>query len=108
MPAKVDVSTILGKFYDVSKMDIVKGTKFSLNQDDATTTDWFFNNDAVLDITVQPKKDQADIDALEIGTSTIFLMTEQNITKTLTINVIAEVLPVITDLGVTDGGVTVK
>lgn len=89
---QVDVLFDFAKVYNVDKkIDVVKGQKFTLNTDLTGESNWFSNNDQVLDIAVAGKN--ADVTAANLGTSTILIMgTDFGIQKELTITVVDEVL----------------
>lgn len=97
---QVDVSFDFARVYDVNRIDVEKGQKFSLKTDFIGTSKWFSDNDPVLDLKVTGNN--ADVEATEVGTSVILIMDEhKNVQKELTISVVDEVLPLATSLGLT-------
>lgn len=78
------------KIYNVSILDIVQGEEFTLVTDAPEGTNWFFDNDEVLEMKVSQK--DALITAKEIGKSTILLMLPtRQVIKEINIQVIQKV-----------------
>lgn len=95
-----DISFEFAKAYDVNKVDVVKGQKFTINTDFDAVSKWFSDNDPVLDLNVTGNS--AEVTAKQTGTSIILIMNEAfQEEKRLTIRVVDEILPVAADLGVT-------
>jgi len=88
---QVDVVFDFARVYIVdNKIDVVKGQKFSLLTDLTGDSKWFSDNDPVLGIIVTGNN--ADVEATDIGTSTILIMgTSFGIHKELTISVVEAV-----------------
>ena len=88
---QVDVIFEFAKVYNVDKkIDVVKGQKFSINTDLTGGSKWFSDNDPVLSINVVGSN--ANIEASELGTSTILIMgTDFGIQKELIISVVEDV-----------------
>lgn len=98
---RVDVSFDFAKVYNIERFDVVIGQNFTLLSD-FDNGKWFSDNDPVLSLRVNGK--DVDAKAVEKGTTTILIMnTEHVIQKTLTINVVDEILPMAASLGVTAG-----
>jgi len=88
---QVDVVFDFARVYTVdNKIDVVKGQKFSLLTDLIGDSKWFSDNDHVLAIVVTGNN--ADVEATDIGTSTILIMgLNFGIHKELTITVVETV-----------------
>lgn len=96
---QVDVTFDFAKAYNIEKIDVAKGQKFTLNTDYAEPSKWFSDNDPVLALKVSGNN--AEAEAKEVGTSTVLIMNSAfGIEKTLTINVVEQVIPMAVDLGV--------
>lgn len=97
---KVDVAFSFAKVYDVSRIDVVKGQKFSLVTDFTGVSKWFSDNDPVLDLKVTDNN--ADVEATAAGTSTVLIMDQNKaVLKELTIAVVEALAPLATSLGLT-------
>jgi membrane carboxypeptidase/penicillin-binding protein PbpC len=94
---QVDVVFQFAKVYDITRIDVVKGQKFSLETDSVKPLSWFANNDKVLSL--DKEGINAEVTASGVGTSTILLMDGEQAIKKLTISVIEEILPEATSLG---------
>lgn len=104
---QADISFEFAKTYNVEKVDVVKGQKFTINTDFDSPSKWFSDNDPVLSLMVEGSS--ADAEAKELGSSTILIMDEQfNIAKTLTIRVVQSIEPMATDLNVSAGEAKLK
>ena len=81
------------KIYDVqSQLDVVQGQVFELEVLDGTP-DIFTNNDQILDL------DGVKVTAAELGTSLIRFMDATSVVKDLTINVVASIGSIASNLG---------
>lgn len=98
---KVDVSFKFAKVYDIEKIDVVIGEKFSLFTDldpAAEISHWFSDNDPVLSMGVNGN--HADLEATGLGTSIILIMNKDYATiKKLIIRVVAEIIEPAAELG---------
>lgn len=105
---QVDLSLSNAKVYDIEKVDIVKGQKFSLLTDYTEPSRWFFDQDQVLNVTQEANS--ADVEATEIGTSTIIIVgaTDFTVLKQITIKVVAEIIEPVADLGTKAGEAVLK
>jgi hypothetical protein len=94
---KVDVSFEFAKVYDVTRIDVVKGQQFSLLTDWISKSKWFSDADEVLEIKV--KDNNAEVKALELGTSVVWIVDENKTTlKELIISVVGSIEPQATAL----------
>lgn len=96
---RVDARLLNATFYDVTRFDIVQGEAFSLDlvEFDGTTS-WFSNNDQVLEIL--QTGNQAEVKALTLGTSLIWIFDSTNTKiKELIITIVAEIVQPVSDLG---------
>lgn len=83
------------KAYDIARLDVVIGQKFSLETD--TPGKLFSDNDPVLDLT--PKGNNVDVVAAEVGTSILWIVgADKQILKELTISVVDKLDPLATKL----------
>lgn len=100
---QVDISFGNARVYNIEKVDVRKGEAFTIHTDAPSDSRWFADNDPVLSVVVSGT--DAEVQANEIGTTTILIMDAGASTaqKQLTIKVVAEILPVATDLGITAG-----
>jgi hypothetical protein len=104
---QVDVTFDFAKVYNIEKIDVAKGQRFALNTDYTEPSKWFSDNDPVLALKVSGNN--AEAEAKEVGTSTVLIMSSAfGIEKTLTINVVEQVVPMAVDLGVSSGDVLFK
>lgn len=96
---RVDARLSNATFYDVARFDIMKGEAFSLDLVEFEgTTSWFSNNDQVLEIL--QTGNQAEVEALELGTSWIWIFDSSNVkVKELIITVVAAIEQPVSDLG---------
>jgi hypothetical protein len=93
---QVDVAFDFAKVFDINRLNVVKGQKFTLLTD-GTNQKWFADNDEVLEIKNAGTK--GDITATGLGTSTILLMgPDKNVLKELTISVLESIEPEATKL----------
>lgn len=102
---QIDVSFDFAKVYNIEKVDVVKGQSFSFQAD--ADGEWFSNNDEVLSLKVIGRDAQATADT--IGTTTILILDEAfTILKTLTVNVVSEIVQRAVTLGATSGTPVLK
>jgi len=102
---QVDVSFEFAKVYNIDTIDVVMGQKFSFQADG--DGQWFSNNDEVISLKVTGKEAQVSADT--IGSTTILIMDEVfAILKTLTVNVVAEIVQQAVTLGATLGTPVLK
>ena len=95
---QVDISFEFAKAYNVTKVDIVKGQKFSILTDTEEPTRWFADNDKVLSI--DTVGNNSDCVADNLGTSVILIMNpDMQIIKELTIKVVDSIVEPAKDLG---------
>lgn len=89
--------------FDVNRVDVKEGETFSLSLTDTQgqKLQWFTNNDPVLAIDIEG--DDAEILAENIGATTILIMAGGQILKTIEINVVEEILPMASTLGLSAG-----
>lgn len=99
---QVDVSFSIAKVYDVNNFDVVKGEKFKLFTQLTQASNWFSDNDPVLDLVVTGNSAQAE--AKILGQSVILIMDENfTILKKLIVKVVDAIVEPATDLGITAG-----
>jgi hypothetical protein len=99
---QVDITFEFAKAYNVEKIDVVKGQKFTINTDYTEPSKWFSDSDPVLSLVVD--SGSAEAEAKELGLSTILIMNSGfEIQKTLTIKVVSSIEPMATALDVTTG-----
>lgn len=92
---KINVVFDFAKVYDVSRIDVVKGQKFSLEADQDGKI--FSDNDPVLDL--KQSGLITDIVAAEVGTSILWMVgADKQILKELTISVVDKLDPLATKL----------
>lgn len=103
--AIVDARLTNATFYDVTRFDVVKGQVFSLTLIDwPDESRWVSENDPVLEIVHAPGN-EGEITAKELGISTIWMFEkaafgeQPKVIKELLITVVAEILPMVSDLG---------
>jgi hypothetical protein len=96
---KVDLSLKNAKVYDVDRIDVVKGETFSLTTDYDGHSRWFSDKDKVLKIF--EADNAADIEATEIGASTIVIVGDQDfsVLKQITIRVVDAIVEPVKSLG---------
>lgn len=82
--------SINSKAYDVSSLELGLGQEILMVAPnlDGSTTEWFFNNDSVLAVSVNTNA--ATIKALETGSSTIRFMQGNQVVNQITITVVSE------------------
>jgi hypothetical protein len=103
---QVDISFDFAKVYNIEKVDIVVGQKFTLITD-YDGGRYFSENDPVLSL--KPIGRDVEGEANEVGTSTILIMDASFvILKTLTIQVVEAIAPLASTLGVTAGSAIQK
>lgn len=96
----VDIALSNARIYSISRIDVVKGEKFSLFTDNTGISQWFSDNDQVLALSV--KGQNADVEAMAVGNSTLLIMGEgRAILKELAITVLDAIEPRATSLGLT-------
>lgn len=80
---QIDISFDFAKIFNIDKfVNVVKGQKFSLITDSALKISFFSNNDPVL--AISNTDTSADIEATDVGQSTMLLMdSNSTILKTL-------------------------
>lgn len=102
----VDIILSNARVYNIEKVDIRQGEKFSLLTDAAADSkhDWFANNDAALSITGNENGSVVDITADEVGPVTLLVLDPNLATiKRITINVLEAIVPPAASLGITAG-----
>lgn len=89
--------------FDVNRVDVREGETFflSLTDTQGQKLEWFTNNDPVLALVIDG--DDAEVSADEIGTTTILIMANGQIHKTIEINVVEEIVPMASTLGLSAG-----
>lgn len=77
------------KAYNIERADVLLGEKFrvELSGSEPYALQWFSNNDAVLQISVEQESNSATIEATGIGESEIRLFNGDALAKKLNINV---------------------
>ncbi len=96
---QVDVSFDFAKVYNIDKIDVVTGQKFTLLTDFEGGR-WFSDQDQVLSLKVLGR--DAEAIAGELGTSTILIMDSSfTIQKQLTIKVVDAITPMAQTLNAT-------
>lgn len=101
--ATIDVRLKNATFYDVNKMDVVKGEEFSftLTDPDGKIVDFTSTNDPVLE-SVKNGLADADVVAKNLGTSRIiFIDTDDVKQKVLTVTVVEKIAEPAVTLGLT-------
>ena len=102
---QIDVSFDFAKVYNIDNIDVVKGQKFSFQADGEGR--WFSDNDEVISYKVTGKEAQVSADT--VGLTTILIMDDTLTTiKTLTVNVIDEIVQKAVTLGATSGTPVLK
>lgn len=102
---QIDVSFDFAKVYNVDTIDVVKGQKFSFQADGDGR--WFSDNDEVISLKVTGKEAQVSADT--VGLTTILIMDDTFTTlKTLTVNVVSEIVQQAVTLGATSGNPVLK
>lgn len=88
-------------------INVVKGQKFSLETDVDQKSQWFTDNDPVL--TLKVAGSNAEVEALEIGTSTVLILNPDfSVIKKLVINVVDEIKHQATSLNLVAGEPVLK
>lgn len=89
--------------FDVNRVDVKVGESFSLSLTDTQgqKLQWFTNNDPVLAIEINGE--DAEVLAENIGATTILIMADSQIQKTIEINVVEEIIPMASTLGLSAG-----
>ena len=96
---QVDVTFSNAKVYDINRIDIKLGEKFTLSTSGDGSEDLFSDNDPVLDLTTNGTNVTGT--AAQIGTSKLKWINTAGtgIIKDVVINVLSEILPPASDLG---------
>jgi hypothetical protein len=104
---QADVKFDFAKVYDISTFDVVKGQKFSLLTDFAGVSNWFSDNDPVLELNVIGSN--AEIFAAGNGKSILLIMDEAyQVLKKITITVVEAIIDPAADIGVSAGAPVLK
>lgn len=99
---QVDVKFDFAKVYDISTFDVVKGQKFSLFTDFVGVSNWFSDNDPVLELNVIGSN--AEITAAGNGKSVLLIMDEAyQVQKKLIITVVDAIIDPAADIGASAG-----